>query len=101
MLLVFFTGLLPQIDPNLADFGIHQHRIGILSLVAFSWWGALQGFGPGLAITIMGVDNSNTDYMGNLPGDFSPQFLYFLLAWLPFCLVALYLIRRFKRAANS
>ncbi|MBV1869629.1 MAG: hypothetical protein KUG76_01880 [Gammaproteobacteria bacterium] len=101
MLLVFITGLLPRITPNIADFGVHQHRVSILSLAAFSWWGALQGFGPGLVIAIMGVDNSSTDYEGNLPGDFSLQFLYFLLAWLPFCLIALYLIRHFKRATSS
>ena len=101
MLIIFITGILPMISQNRADFGLHQHRFNILCLVAFSWWGAMQGFGPGLAIALTGVDNSVASYTGHLPGDFSPQFFYFLIAWLPFFLIAVYLIRRFKLSSET
>jgi len=35
-----------------------QHGFGMSALAAFSWWGALQGFGPAIAIAIKGLDRS-------------------------------------------
>ena len=96
IVIVFITGFLPVFNSNYAYFGLHQHRFTILCLAAFSWWGALQGFGPAIVIAVMGVDNSATVYTGNLPGEFSAGFFLFLLGWLPAFLVAGYLMRRFS-----
>jgi len=101
IIIVFITGFLPVFNSGYAYFGLHQHRFVILFLVAFSWWGALQGFGPALVIAMVGVDNSATTYTGNLPGEFKANFFLFLLAWLPPFVVAAYLMRVFKRRAEN
>ncbi len=101
IIVVFITGFLPVFNSGYAYFGLHQHRFIILFLAAFSWWGALQGFGPALVIAVAGVDNSATTYTGNLPGEFKASFFLFLLAWLPPFVVAAYLMRVFKQRAEK
>lgn len=81
--------------------GVAQHRFAMLFLVAFSWWGALQGFGPALGRWVVGDDPSTRAYVGHLPGDFSPAFFGFLVSWAPAFVVAALLHRRFRRAATS
>lgn len=82
---------------NHHDRAIAQHRLGSTCLAAFSWWGALQGFGPAIVIQVAGDDLSTTLYVGNQPGSFSPAFLLFFLSWAPFFILAGYLIRRFSK----
>jgi hypothetical protein len=50
-------------------------------LAAFSWWGALQGFGPAIGIAIKGIDRSIAPYVGNRPGPYSPMIWQFLVGW--------------------
>ncbi len=80
---------------------VAQHRFGMSCLAAFSWWGALQGFGPAIALSITGDDPSTSAYLGNQPGSFSPAFFLFLVGWAPFFFLAAYLIRRFKKLLSS
>ena len=51
------------------------------ALAAFSWWGALQGFGPAIAIAIKGIDRSMAPYVGNRPGPYSPMIWQFFIGW--------------------
>jgi hypothetical protein len=76
---------------------VARHRFGMSCLAAFSWWGALQGFGPAIAIAVKGDDPSTSAYLGNQPGPFSPAFCLFLIGWAPFFILAAYLIRRFAK----
>ncbi|WP_242040893.1 hypothetical protein [Coleofasciculus sp. FACHB-1120] len=80
---------------------VARHRFGMSCLAAFSWWGALQGFGPAIAIAIGGDDPSTSAYLGNQPGSFSPAFFLFLISWAPFFLLAAYLIRRFTKLRHT
>ena len=80
---------------------VARHRLGMSCLAAFSWWGALQGFGPAIVIAIQGDDPSTSAYLGDQPGPFSPAFLFFLVAWAPFFFLAAYLIRRFARLRHA
>jgi Ca2+/Na+ antiporter len=73
---------------------VARHRFGMSYLAAFSWWGALQGFGPAIAIALRGDDPSINTYLGDQPGPFSPAFFLFLVGWAPFFVLAAYLIRR-------
>lgn len=57
---------------------VARHRFGMSCLAAFSWWGALQGFGPAITIAIKGDDPSTSAYLGNQPGRFSPAFFLLL-----------------------
>jgi hypothetical protein len=61
--------------------GIAQHGFGMSFLAAFSWWGALQGFGPAIGIAIQGIDRSIAPYIGNRPGPYSPMIWQFLVGW--------------------
>lgn len=97
MLLIFVIALLPLCCQRFVAFGLHQHRFGMLSLAAFSWWGALQGFGPTLVMRLTGANSGANVYTGNLPGNFSPDFFLFLLAWLPPFLIAVYLMWHYGR----
>jgi len=76
---------------------VEQHRFTMLFLAAFSWWGALQGFGPAIAIAIAGVGSSTEPYVGDRPGAFSPAFFFFLAGWVPTFLVAAFLALRHAR----
>jgi hypothetical protein len=57
------------------------HRWGMGFLGGFSFWGALQGFVPGIVMALRGPDMSDKPYVGNLPGEFSPFFFVFLFGW--------------------
>jgi hypothetical protein len=61
--------------------GILQHGFGMSFLAAFSWWGALQGFGPAIAIALKGLDRSIAPYVGDRPGPYSPMIWQFLIGW--------------------
>ncbi len=80
---------------------VAQHRFGMSCLAAFSWWGALQGFGPAIGIAIKGDDPTTSAYLGNQPGSFSPAFFFFLVGWAPFFLLAAYLIHRFNKLRQT
>lgn len=80
---------------------VARHRFGMSCLAAFSWWGALQGFGPAIAIAIKGDDLSTSAYLGNQPGQFSPAFFLFLVSWAPFFFLAAYLICRFTKLRHT
>lgn len=80
---------------------VARHRFGMSCLAAFSWWGALQGFGPAISIAIQGDDPSTSAYLGNQPGSFSPAFFLFLVSWAPFFFLAAYLIRRFNKLRHT
>ena len=82
---------------NQHETDIARHRFGTICLAAFSWWGALQGFGPAIALKIIGDDLSTTPYVGNQPGAYSPTFFLFLIGWAPFCILAAYLIHRYAQ----
>jgi len=77
--------------------GVAHHRFGMAFLAAFSWWGALQGFGPAIGVAIKGADPSTLPYLGNRPGSFSPFIFLFLVAWAPCFGLAAWLVRRFRR----
>jgi hypothetical protein len=85
--------------PRAAD--VAKHRLGMSCLAAFSWWGALQGFGPAIAIAIKGDALSTSVYLGNQPGAFSPAFFLFFISWAPFFILAAYLIRRFTQLRRT
>jgi len=78
---------------------VAQHRFAMLFLAAFSWWGALQGFGPAIGRLFVGDDPSTGPYTGHLPGELSPAFFGFLASWAPAFVLAAVLHRRFRRAA--
>lgn len=77
---------------------VRRHRFAMMTLVAFSWWGALQGFGPAIGIALVGDDPSLTPYLGDRPGPFRVGFFAFLIAWAPAFVVATLLARRWARA---
>ena len=80
--------------------GVARHRVGMTFLGAFSWWGALQGFGPAIGIAIKGADLSTKPYVGDQPGPFAPYFYLFLVGWAPLLALAVFLVRRYRvRAA--
>jgi hypothetical protein len=79
--------------------GVAHHRLGMGILAAFSWWGALQGFGPAIGILFKGADLSTSRYVGNLPGPFTPMIFFFLIPWAACFVIAALVVRRFKRAA--
>ncbi len=83
------------------DDGVARHRLGMTFLGAFSWWGALQGFGPAIAIAIKGPDMTTTAYVGDRPGPYAPYFLFFLIAWVPLLALAAWLVRRFRVRAEA
>lgn len=80
---------------------VAQHRFGMGSLAAFSWWGAFEGFGPAIAIAAKGNDLSTGAYFGNQPGAFSPRSFLFLVGWAPFFCLAAYLIHRFTKFRHT
>jgi hypothetical protein len=80
---------------------VARHRIGMTFLGAFSWWGALQGFGPAIAIAIKGPDLSTTAYVGDRPGPYAAYFLFFLIGWAPLFALAAWLVRRFRLRAEA
>ena len=79
--------------------GVAHHRIGMGVLSAFSWWGALQGFGPAIGILVKGVDTSTTPYVGDRPGPFTPMGFFFLIPWAACFVIAGLIVRRFRRRA--
>ena len=81
--------------------GVARHRVGMTFLGAFSWWGALQGFGPAIGYAIKGPDLSTTPYVGDRPGPFAAYFVLFLVAWVPLVALAVVLIRRFRLRAAA
>ena len=66
---------------------VARHRIGMIFLAAFSWWGAFQGFGPAIGIALRGADASTAPYRGGAPGPFTPLFWVFLATWAPMFLL--------------
>jgi hypothetical protein len=79
--------------------GVAHHRIGMGILSAFSWWGALQGFGPAIGILVKGTDPSTTPYVGDRPGPFTPMIFFFLVPWAACFAIAAWLVRRYRRRA--
>lgn len=75
---------------------VARHRIGLTFLGAFSWWGALQGFGPAIAIALKGPDMSTAPYLGDRPGPYAPYVLFFLIGWVPLLALAAFLVRRYR-----
>lgn len=80
-----------------AQRGVGRHRFAMLCLAAFSWWGALQGFGPAIGRLVVGDDPSTSPYVGADSGGFSPAFFAFLVIWAPAFLGAGALHRRYAR----
>ena len=80
---------------------VARHRIGMIFLAAFSWWGAFQGFGPAIGIALRGADASTAPYRGGAPGPFTPLFWVFLATWAPVFLLGGYLVRRLRRRSRS
>lgn len=81
--------------------GVARHRLSMLFLGAFSWWGALQGFGPAIGRALAGDDLSTDAYTGHLPGGFSPAFFAFLIPWTPAFLAAAVMYRRFAKRRTA
>jgi len=79
--------------------GVPRHRVGMVLLALFSWWGALQGFIPALVYAIGGVDPSTTPYVGDRPGPFTPTFFGIVLGWAIIGAIGALLIRRFSGRA--
>lgn len=82
------------------NIAVARHRVGMTFLAAFSWWGALQGFGPAIGIAIKGPDLTTAPYVGDRPGPFAPYFLLFLVAWAPLLGLAAFLVRRYRLRAD-
>jgi hypothetical protein len=101
ILIVIAMALTTSFSDKTCATGVARHRLGMSCLAAFSWWGALQGFGPAIIIAINGDDPSTTPYLGDQPGPFSPAFLVFLVSWALFFFLAAYLIRRFARLRHA
>src|SRR5215510_594816 len=91
-----FAGLIVLTARGRAS-GVAQHRTGMSFLAAFSWWGALQGFIPGIVLAVGGTDGSTRPYVGDQPGPFTPLFFGFLSGFLPTFVLAAILIRRYRR----
>ncbi|MBE9227466.1 hypothetical protein IQ264_18725 [Phormidium sp. LEGE 05292] len=100
LIVIVMARTTPSSNHNRAT-DIARHRFGMSSLAAFSWWGALQGFGPAIAIALKGDDPSTSTYLGNQPGSFSPAFFLFLVGWTPFFFLAAYLIRSFSKLRHT
>lgn len=98
LVLVEWRARLRGSERNLA---VARHRVGMTFLAAFSWWGALQGFGPAIGIAIKGPDITTTAYVGDRPGPFAPYFLLFLVAWAPLLGLAGLLVRRYRLRAEA
>jgi hypothetical protein len=81
--------------------GVAHHRFGMAFLAAFSWWGALQGFGPAIQGAIKGPDMSTAPYLGNQPGGFDIRIVGFLVPWLPMFVLGAYFVRRFRLRARE
>jgi len=86
---------------NHREADVARHRLGMSCLAAFSWWGALQGFGPAIVFMFNGVDSSTSAYVGNQPGPFSPAFFLFFVSWAPFFCLAASLSRRFNKLRRT
>lgn len=82
------------------NIAVARHRVGMTFLAAFSWWGALQGFGPAIGVAIKGPDLSTAPYLGDRPGPFAPYFYLFLVAWAPLLALAAFLVRRYRLRAD-
>lgn len=101
ILIVIIMAQTPSSSINHREADVARHRVGMSCLAGYSWWGALQGFGPAIAILINGDDLSTTAYVGNQPGPFSLTFVLFFVAWAPFFAFAAYLIRRFQKLRHA
>ncbi len=97
ILILIVMARTPSSSLNKREADVVRHRFGTSCLAAFSWWGALQGFGPAIFILINGDDPSTTAYVGNQPGPFSPSFFLFFVSWAPFFLLAANLIRHYAK----
>lgn len=84
-----------------AAFNVVEHRFYMLFLAGFSWWAALQGFGPAIALLVSGPDGSAGPYVGDRAGDFDPGFFFYLIGWLPPFVLAGWLFRRFARRRRA
>jgi len=84
ILIVIVLALTTSFSDHNRATDVARHRLSMSCLAAFSWWGALQGFGPAIVIAIKGDDPSTSAYLGDQPGSFSPAFLFFLVGWAPF-----------------
>lgn len=76
-----------------------RHRRAMILLAGFSWWAALQGFGPAFAALWRSVESPAVRYRGDLPGNIDIGFFSFLLAWLPPFAGVHLLARRAQRSA--
>lgn len=101
ILIVIIMAQSPASSINQREVDVARHRVGMSCLAGYSWWGALQGFGPAIAILINGDDLSTTAYVGNQPGPFSLTFVLFFVVWAPFFVFAAYLIRRFQKLRHA
>lgn len=79
--------------------GVATHRAAMTFLGAFSWWGALQGFGPAIGIAIRGPDLSTAPYLGDRPGPYANYFVFFLIGWAPIFALAGWLVARYRKKA--
>jgi hypothetical protein len=97
---VLWTARAPRADRRSAAV---RHGATMAVLAGFAWWGALQGFGPAIAIALRGDDPSTQPYVGNLPGHFSPFFFLFFVGWAPPFALGVALARRIarRRAATA
>ncbi|BAY34587.1 hypothetical protein NIES2107_64920 [Nostoc carneum NIES-2107] len=101
VLIVVIVARTTSSPSNHHETAVARHRFGMSCLAAFSWWGAIQGFGPGILIALKGDDPATSTYLGNQPGSFSPAFFFFLVGWAPFFFLAAYLIRRFNKLRHT
>lgn len=101
ILIVIVMARTTSLSWNHREVDVARHRLGMSCLAAFSWWGALQGFGPAIVLMFNGVDSSTRAYVGNQPGPFSPAFFLFFVSWAPFFFLAAYLIRRFNKLRHT
>jgi len=62
---------------------VDLHRFVMLALIAFSWWGAWQGFRPAIVAALAVGVTVQGPYTGDQPGPYSPAFWHFLRGWLP------------------
>ncbi|MGE0791753.1 MAG: hypothetical protein AB7S26_39120 [Sandaracinaceae bacterium] len=97
--LVLMVGQLERTRAERRAPGLAVHRLSMLGLASFSWWGAAQGFGPALAYALRGVEAAAGPYVGDQPGPFRLQFLGYLAFWAPAFVIAALLYRRYARVS--
>jgi hypothetical protein len=94
--------------PDSRAAGVARHRWGMAALAAFTWWGAMQGFGPAVAGAVGRSEHApghelpkTQPYAGDrYRPQFSPMFFRFFAGFAMFFVPGGLLVWRFARRAR-